>query len=138
MVQECACSVIRRTVFNVYICLNHISRYKHNKLEMCHEKPRHQKAVFSKFRQFSYLSVFRERRKCLTCTFVKYALSKLYSYSNQNVIFTTFRDYILFCNKKLFNIFLGLCYYFLLKPVKMILENHSLNLSGQHIIRSVI
>ena len=54
------------------------------------------------------------------------------------VIFTIFRDYNLFYNKKLFNIFLGLCIYFLQKPVKMILENHSLNLSGQHMIRSVI
>ena len=61
--------VIRRTAFNVYICLNRSSRYKHNKFEKCREKPRHQKAVFSKFRQFSYLSVFRERRKCLTCSF---------------------------------------------------------------------
>ena len=34
-----------RTAFNVYICLNHSSRYKENKLEKCHEKPRHQKAV---------------------------------------------------------------------------------------------
>ena len=42
------------------------------------------------------------------------------------VIFTIFRDYNLFYNKKLFNIFLGLCIYFLQKPVKMILENHLL------------
>ena len=45
-----ACWVIRRTVFNVYICLNHSPSYKHNKLEKCHEKPRHVKAVFSEFR----------------------------------------------------------------------------------------
>ena len=68
-VEECAYWVIQKTVFNVYICLNRSSRYKHNKLEKCHEKPRHQKAVFSKFRQFSYLRVFREQRKCLTCSF---------------------------------------------------------------------
>ena len=37
-----------------------------------------------------------------------------------------FRDYNVFYDKKLFNIFLGLCIYFLPKPVKMILENHSL------------
>ena len=30
------------------------------------------------------------------------------------------------CNKKLFNVFLGLRIYFLQKPVKMILENNSL------------
>ena len=63
MVQGCACWVIQRTAFNVYICLNHSSRYKHNKLEKHCEKPKHQKA---RFRQFSYLSVFRERGKCLT------------------------------------------------------------------------
>ena len=47
---------IRRTVLNVYTCLNHSSRYKHNKLEKRHEKQRHQKAVFSKFRKFSFFS----------------------------------------------------------------------------------
>ena len=35
-------------------------------------------------------------------------------------------DYNLFCNKKLFNVFLSLCIYFLQKPVKMILEDHLL------------
>ena len=71
----------------------------------------------------------------LLVAFVKYTLSKLYSHCN---FYYFFRDYDLFCNKKLFNIFLGLCIYFLQKPVKMILENHSLNLSEQHMIRSVI
>ena len=60
MVKECACWVIGRTVFNAYICLNHSSRYKHNKIEKCHEKAKHQKAVFPKFIHFSYVSVFRE------------------------------------------------------------------------------
>ena len=32
------------------ICLNHSSRYKHNKIEKCHEKQRHQKAAFSECR----------------------------------------------------------------------------------------
>ena len=48
---------------NCFYCvhlLNHSSRYKNNKLSKCHEKQRHQKAVFSKIRQFSCLSVFRE------------------------------------------------------------------------------
>ena len=62
----------------------------------------------------------------LLVAFAKYTLSKLYSLCNQNF----FRDSNLFYNKKLFNIFLGLCIYFLQKPVKMTLENHSLNLSG--------
>ena len=38
----------------------------------------------------------------------------------------------MFCNKKFFHIFLGLCIYFPQEPVKMILENPSLNSSGQH------
>ena len=34
------CWIIRRTVFNVYVCLNHSWRYEHNQLERCDEKPR--------------------------------------------------------------------------------------------------
>ena len=64
------CSIIKRTVFNVYICLNHSLRYKHNQSERLYEKPRHQKVAFSKFRQFLYLSV-------LLLAFVKNTLSKL-------------------------------------------------------------
>ena len=45
---------------------------------------------------------------------------------SKTVVFPIFRDYNLFCNKKLLNIILGLCIYFFQKPVKMILENHSL------------
>ena len=41
--------IIRRTVFNVYICLNHSLRYKHNQNGRRDEKPTHQKTVFSKF-----------------------------------------------------------------------------------------
>ena len=41
------CWIIRRTVFNVYICLNHSWRYEHNQFERCDEDI---KAVFSKFR----------------------------------------------------------------------------------------
>ena len=49
----CVSWVIQRTAFDVYICLNLSSRYKPYKLGKCHEKPTHQKVVFSKFRQFS-------------------------------------------------------------------------------------
>ena len=52
MVQECACWFIRRTAFDVYICLNHSLRYKHNKLEKCLEKPRHQKVFFQNLENF--------------------------------------------------------------------------------------
>ena len=34
---------IRRTVLNVYVCLNHSWRYKHKQFERCDEKPRHQR-----------------------------------------------------------------------------------------------
>ena len=78
-----------------------------NKIERCDEKPRHQKAVFSKVRQFSYLIVFRERQKCLVI-FVNIVYQS-YCIVLKIVIFTIFRDNNLFCNKKLFNISLGLC-----------------------------
>ena len=38
-----ACWIIRRTVFNVYVCLNHSWRYEHNQFERRDEKPRHQR-----------------------------------------------------------------------------------------------
>ena len=38
------CCIIRRTAVIVYICLNNISRYKHNRTERRDEKPRNQKA----------------------------------------------------------------------------------------------
>ena len=41
--------IIRRTVFNVYICLDHSWRYKQNQIERLDEKPRRQKIGFVKF-----------------------------------------------------------------------------------------
>ena len=35
------CWIIRRTVFNVYVCLNHSWRCEHNQFGRCDEKPRH-------------------------------------------------------------------------------------------------
>ena len=90
MAQGCTYWVIRRTVFNVYICLKHSSRYKHSKTERCDEKPRHQKAVFSKFRQFSHLMFFVQGESALLVAFVKYTLSKLYSHCTQNCNFYYF------------------------------------------------
>ena len=46
------CWIIGRTVCNVYVCLNRSSRYKYDQIETNDEKLRHQKIVFSKFRQF--------------------------------------------------------------------------------------
>ena len=54
------CWIIRRTVFNVYVCLNHSWRYEHNQFEKRDEKPGHQRQFFFKFRQFLYFSVFRK------------------------------------------------------------------------------
>ena len=37
------CWIIRRIVFNVYVCLNHSGRYEHNQSERRDEKPRHRR-----------------------------------------------------------------------------------------------
>ena len=62
------CCIIRRTAFIVYICLNNISRYKHDRTERLDEKPRNQKAFFQNLDSF-YLRNFNEQRKCLTYSF---------------------------------------------------------------------
>ena len=54
------CWIIRRAVFNMYVCLNHSWRYEHHQFERPDEKHRHQRQFFSKFRQFLYLDVFRK------------------------------------------------------------------------------
>ena len=46
------CWIIRRTVFNVYICLKQSWRYKHNQFERCDEKPRHQRHFFQNLDNF--------------------------------------------------------------------------------------
>ena len=40
------CWIIRRTVFNMYVCLNHSWRYEHCQFERRNEKPRHQRQSF--------------------------------------------------------------------------------------------
>ena len=35
------CWIIRRTVFNMHVCLNHSWRYERNQFERRDEKPRH-------------------------------------------------------------------------------------------------
>ena len=52
--------------------------------------------------------VFRERQKCLVI-FVNIVYQSFIGIVLKIVIFTIFRDSNLFCNKKLFNISLGLC-----------------------------
>ena len=60
--------IIRRTVFDVYVCLNHIYRYKYNQFKRRAEKQNTSNTVFSTFRQFLYLDVFRKWQKSLTCS----------------------------------------------------------------------
>ena len=40
------CWIIRRTIFNVYACLNHSWRYERKQFERRDEKPRHQRQFF--------------------------------------------------------------------------------------------
>ena len=70
-------------------------------------------AVFSKFRQFLYLSAY-------------FSFYYIYFIVHKTVSFTNLETEICFVKKTLFNIFLGLCVYFFQKSVKMILDNHSL------------
>ena len=40
------CWIIKRTVFNVDVCLNHSMKYAHNQFERREEKQRHQRQFF--------------------------------------------------------------------------------------------
>ena len=42
------CRIIRRTVFNIAICLNYTVEDINNQIETCDEKSRHPKTVFFK------------------------------------------------------------------------------------------
>ena len=46
------CWIIKKTVFNVYVCLNHSWRYKHNQFERWDEKPSHQRHFFQNLDNF--------------------------------------------------------------------------------------
>ena len=46
------CSSIKRSVFNVYFCLNHSWRYEHNQFERRDGKPRHQRQFFQNLNNF--------------------------------------------------------------------------------------
>ena len=46
------CWIIRRFVFNMYICLSHSWRYEHNQFERRDEKPRHQRQFSQKLDNF--------------------------------------------------------------------------------------
>ena len=46
------CWIIRTTVFNVYVCLNHSWRYENNQFERRDEKPRHQRQFFQNLDNF--------------------------------------------------------------------------------------
>ena len=40
------CWIIKRTVFNVHVSLNHSMKYAHNQFERCEKKQRHQRQFF--------------------------------------------------------------------------------------------
>ena len=44
--------IIKRAVFNVYVCLNHSWRYEHNQFERRDEKPRYEKQFFENLDNF--------------------------------------------------------------------------------------
>ena len=46
------CWIIRRTVFNMYVCLNHSWRYERNQFKRRDEKPRHQGQFFQNLHNF--------------------------------------------------------------------------------------
>ena len=46
------CWIIKRTVFNMYVCLKHSWRYEHNQFERRDEKRRHQKQFFQNLDNF--------------------------------------------------------------------------------------
>ena len=46
------CWIIRRTVFNVYVCLNLTWRYEHNQFGRSDEKPRYQRQFFQNLDNF--------------------------------------------------------------------------------------
>ena len=48
------CWVIRRTVFNMYVRLNHSWRYEHNQFERRDEKARHQWQFFQNLDNFIF------------------------------------------------------------------------------------
>ena len=46
------CWIIKRTIFNMYVCINYSWRYECSQLERCNEKPRHQKQFFQNLDNF--------------------------------------------------------------------------------------
>ena len=46
------CWIIRTTVFNVYVCLNHSCRYEDNQFERRDERSRHQRQFFQNLDNF--------------------------------------------------------------------------------------
>ena len=123
------CWIIRRTVFNLCVCLNHSWRYKHNQFQRRDEKPRLE-AVFSNFRQLLYSSVFFVNgKKVLLVAFIKYTLSKYYRHCTQNCKFYYFLETKICFVKKIVQYRLRFMYLFCPKISKMILENHSLKSS---------
>ena len=68
------CWIIRRTVFNMYVCLNHSWQYEHNQFERCDEKPRHQRQFFQNLDNFYIWMFFVNVKRALLVVFIKYTL----------------------------------------------------------------
>ena len=66
--------IIRRTVFNVYICLNHSRRYEHNQYERRDEKARDQGQIFQNSDNFYISMFFVNGKKVLLVAFIRYTL----------------------------------------------------------------
>ena len=62
------CWIIKITVFNVYVCLNHSWRNQRNQFERRDEKPRYQRQFFQYLDNF-YIMVFFVNGEYLTCSF---------------------------------------------------------------------
>ena len=89
------CWIIRRTVFNVYVCLSHSWRYKHNQFERGDEKPRHQRQFFQNLGYFYIQVYFVNGKRVLFVPFVKYNLSKFFSHCTQKCEFLETKNYFL-------------------------------------------
>ena len=68
------CWIIRKTVFDVYVCLNHSWRYEHNRFERRDEKPRHERQLFQNLDNFYIQVFFVYGKRVLLIGFIKYTL----------------------------------------------------------------
>ena len=70
------CWIIKRNVFNVYLCLNHSWGYEHKQFERCDEKPRHQRhqSFFQNSDNFCNKMFSVNGKGALLVAFIRYTL----------------------------------------------------------------